>query len=830
MTRLGRLQERLPALYRPEPGEGGLVPGLLSSVATVLEEASAEAADVLQSRWWAYADRAAYNRFFLLSRALDGSLREEEFRHIHDLARVAALLPFSPREEPAVHRDTVESYRLRIARVVELFRGGLGTLEALRRIIEIELPLVPGVGPERRDRPFLLEEHHPESRGVTVVPDGAPGGTGLLGPMMRFRVENQGVVSRPPTVYFHGVAPEPHQVEATVNPMVELYRTGGALPRVGLAYVGTVPPGDSLRLRPTYTSWIGGEDGVLRGEAIPEGELGADPTAPGPWSPEAEGPEGPVGALARSQDHAVWAAVPAVGGSALHRRGALGWDEVLTGVPEVRAMLADGPWLLLATSEGVLRVELHPAAGGPPEVQPMPGLEELDARALLLDGEGALWVGAEGAVVRLPPGGPPETIPLEDAAGDPIPVHALAPDDGLGLLLGTELGLILLRPGGEEWFWYGGEGFTEQHRQWHRVGPGSQGEARPSAPRVFLPPVLSLLRGPDASIWLGTTRGVARYLAQRPARESGGRQVVEMVFRPAVEALPDVSDAPVHQIRVDERGVVWFAGGAGLQRFDGRDWWQHREAGGWAQMGRADTLYPEGRPPESRGAWRFHRGGDRWQRFDTARSDWSDFSDPPRGTAEAPARAILWTDGVVAELGSWDAEAFTPSEPVPAESLRLRYKPSEDRVVDGGIPALPRVPPGVSVWRYLSMEEGAGEGDGEAGDRTTPWWTTEGRMVPPTIPEFTLEEAPPPGRFDRAQPTPPTVWDNSVYAYLPSAGIRMEWETRRPRRVLARLLSAPDAEPLDPAILDRVWDGMLRVRPAGVRVSLAIDEQIVREG
>ena len=59
--------------------------------------------------------------------------------------------------------------------------------------------------------------------------------------------------------------------------------------------------------------------------------------------------------------------------------------------------------------------------------------------------------------------------------------------------------------------------------------------------------------------------------------------------------------------------------------------------------------------------------------------------------------------------------------------------------------------------------------------------------------------------------------------------MRFEWATRRPRRVLVRLLTVPDAEPLDPAILDRVWAGILRVRPAGVWAALAMDEQIVRQ-
>jgi hypothetical protein len=185
--------------------------------------------------------------------------------------------------------------------------------------------------------------------------------------------------------------------------------------------------------------------------------------------------------------------------------------------------------------------------------------------------------------------------------------------------------------------------------------------------------------------------------------------------------------------------------------------------------------------------------------------------------------ALLWTDGVVGELGTFESGAFDPAGPVPDGSLRMRYKPSEDRIVDGGIPAVPRLPAGDSVWRYLALEDGATDAA-----RATPWWTTEGRLVDEEDAVLFLDHAPPPGRFDRETPPPPSDFDDSIYAFLPAASVRFEWAVRQPRRVLVRLLSAPGAEPLDPAVLDRVWSGILRVRPAGVRATLAVDQQIVR--
>jgi hypothetical protein len=46
--------------------------------------------------------------------------------------------------------------------------------------------------------------------------------------------------------------------------------------------------------------------------------------------------------------------------------------------------------------------------------------------------------------------------------------------------------------------------------------------------------------------------------------------------------------------------------------------------------------------------------------------------------------------------------------------------------------------------------------------------------------------------------------------------------------VLARLGTLSAGERLDPAILDRVWQGFEQVRPAGVLAMLAVDNEVVR--
>ncbi|MCP4656404.1 MAG: hypothetical protein GY856_13405, partial [bacterium] len=136
----------------------------------------------------------------------------------------------------------------------------------------------------------------------------------------------------------------------------------------------------------------------------------------------------------------------------------------------------------------------------------------------------------------------------------------------------------------------------------------------------------------------------------------------------------------------------------------------------------------------------------------------------------------------------------------------------------GGIPAVPRLPAGASQWRYLALEP---PDVPEPDDR--PAWTIEGRLLPPP-------EAPAawPGRYDLPAPPPSSHFDESVFAFVPAARVWLTWEARRPLAVLARLKRRREGEVIDPAIVERVWQGLQQVRPAGVRIALAVEEEIVR--
>src|SRR5262249_47906706 len=140
-----------------------------------LERLNREAGEVMQAHWFTFADRAVYNPFFLRSRALQGlgvpgpnDRAVRHFPYIDDLGRLASLLSLSPWQEPTVQfqegppgSETVETYRQRISRIVRLYRNGLGTVDAVRRMTEAQLPVDAFAEAAQRDRPFEVEEFAP---------------------------------------------------------------------------------------------------------------------------------------------------------------------------------------------------------------------------------------------------------------------------------------------------------------------------------------------------------------------------------------------------------------------------------------------------------------------------------------------------------------------------------------------------------------------------------------------------------------------------------------------------------------------------------------------
>jgi hypothetical protein len=800
----------LPTLYRPEDGDTSLQTRALRAVARVLDGVQNEAGELMQAHWFRHADHGLYSTWLRRSRELEGDPppapgdREVlTFPFIADLARLGSLLALLPWREPIAQREVVEAYRRRIARIVALYRRGLGTVAALRAIVEAQLPVDVTAPAGLQDRPFTVEEFEPLATASRAVQArGAP--LDVLGPLMRWALASDGLTPAVPTLYVQGVAAVPDVIDATERPAVELYAAGRRV-RLAIAYEGTLAPDQTLRVRPAYTSWIGSAAGLTRANSTAVGETAADPTAPGPWSAIAGAPTEPVTAIRQTTDRALWVATMAEGTGRLWRFDGRTWTSAVSGLPEVHCLALDGDSLLLGTAGGLARLAVHPAAG---PLAPVPAPAALNGAAifaLLHAADGRWWVGGAAGLARLGAGDALEPHVLRADAGTATPVYALSQDSMGAIHLGTELGLFQYQPERDHWYWYEGREHSEGRRDWRQFFPERQGAARefPGPASAFLPPVRAVMRGPDASLWLGTDRGIARYVA----RATDG-----LAFTTLLEASPELASGRVGAIEQDERGHMWFATEQGVFRHDGRDWWQVQGA----------SLVRLGGSPAPPGHWRFRRDTGRWEFFGARApaGTWTPVTPVARGAQEAAALALAWTDGAQAELGAWDGTTFTVAPDAAPAGLRMRYKPEEERIVDGGLPAVPRVPPGASVWRYLALEPAVAPQP----PRTFPAWTIEGRLLPPPPGRAASEE----GRWSAAPPSDFSVFDDAVFSYRPAARVWMAWQPRRPLTVLARLGTLSAGERLDPAILDRVWQGFEQVRPAGVRAMLAVDNEVVR--
>ncbi len=801
MDRYQNIRDRLHSLYRPEDRDTGLLVQFLRTAARLLDGVDSEANSVMQAHWFAYADRALYDPFFNRQRALGGlpqltpdAPELQDFPYLHDLARLAALLSLAPWQDPPSSRHLVETFRQYVGRIVKLYTRGLGTREALRRMTEAQLPVDKDAPAGQRDRPFWIEEFPPSPDAETLTVHDLIAPVNLVGPLMRWELNHDGLEPAPPTIYIEGLPPQLGLVDAAINPSIELYQA--QFPRLAIAYAGTVAPGQTLRLRPAYCSWLA-SNGLLRAESL------SDPTAPGPWSRVPGVSEFPVTALHQAQDRTLWAATDQDGAAALHRHDGTAWTAALSGLARVHCLAEDGDDLLIGTQTGLLRMPLHPK-GNYAATAVLAGVAVF---ASYRTREGDLWLGTAAGARVLKPNGP---TPLPDTE-----VFSIAQDDAGTLYFGTALGLFQYQPGTGRWFAYWGESCGPRATQWRECFPDKPKAERrfPGETEAFLPPVRCVLRGPDASLWLGTDFGIARYTARR----AGG-----LSFDTVLEAFPDLGAERVSALAVDARGLVWFATARGLFRYDGRDFWQYRQPA-WQQLGAADTLYEEalraaGEEFASRGAWRYDRFSKRWQRSSPAGS-WEPVAVTVRSAAESPVTAFCWTEGALGELGSGHGKDFALAPDGAPVKLVTRFKPNEQTILNGGIPAIPRVPVGSSVWRYLAMETKP-----EPVPPLRPAYTREGRLLPPAPPS----PAPAEGRFDIESPRPRNEFDAAVFAYHPAAKVWFEWRPRRLCAVLIRLKNRTPGEQIDPVVLDRVYQACEQVRPAGVRALLAVEENTVR--
>lgn len=810
MPSADRIVERLPSLYRPEVDATDLFTAFIRAIGNRLDGVSRESSDVMQSHWFASADSALFSEFVRRSRELAGEppvRRTDEIvstlPYLIDLPRLAGLIDRAPWLDPPTSRDRVEDFRRRLADAVSIYRQGLGTLAALRLATRIALPVSDrNAAPGLRTRPFTVEEYAPlHERTQAVQARGQP--LDMVGPLMRWTVDSGSQKPVLPTAFVRGVAPVAGIVDTTRRPVLERVNLNDNT-GTGLAYDGDLMPGQAVALWPAYRSWLGMATGIDAAISSGDAASSANPTAPGPWTTVDGGPAGTIVAFLQAADRFLWAAANDGGEGSVWRTDGASWERVLDGLPEVRCLAVRGDDLLIGLATGVTALALHT-----PDAVPMPDPATLagpDVHALVPDASGRWWVATSAGAAQL----------ANDLSLTPIgpgvrtatrtPLYSVFVDVDGTVLFGGELGVFQFQTAQGRWYHYAGAAVDEASPDWLPFDPDA--DPLPDADAVFLPPVRSLTRAPDAALWLGTDNGIARYLARENRR----------TFTTLLEAFPAVTQMPVRAIVEDERGRLWFATDTGLIVFDGGDWWQRQGA----DLVRLFSE-PAVRSPLERGVgeltfWRFVRGANRWQSLTPNGNATFVAVDPTAAaTAQTPVHAVTWTDGVTAQLGGFDGDTFTPSADAPA-AVRVRFKPDALHIRDGGIPALPRLPPGICDWRYLALEP-----EVVPQPSTFPSWTVEGRLLP----EPQQGAAPLEGRYLAAMAS---ELREQVFAFNPAAQVWMRWSPRELLSVLIRLGRTSPNEVVDPLVLGRVFDEASRVRPAAVRLGLAVDDQVVRVG
>ena len=817
MARVNRLISHLPSLYRPEGNDQSILKALLQQWGKELDSLSSQMTDVMQAHWHGFADRAQYNAYFNRDRQQrdlppimpNTSVTEErqllnEFPYINELARLGALLELPVWREPPELRENVESYRIRLLKMFEIYRNGLGTLEAMRAIVEANLPLNMTVPVVHRQRSFSIEEYAPLAiREQDALSRGAP--LNIVGPLMRWDLTNESLHAVAPTVFIEGVAAAEGEFDATERPLIELMG-GDGQPSVGLAYNQTLAPNAVLRLSPLPVTFLATANDLLLATGKANHEI-----ANSNWQANADFSGGDIRLLAQTREQTVWAVVDNAGTSELWRYQGNDWLRVQAGFDFANIVMlkALDHELFIGDDNGLHIVNSLPEVEDDYQLETST-LFSVPVYDLIFDGS-VFWFATEEGVFNAPPDASTATAtPIEAAT------YCIAEHEERSLYFGGELGLVHLHRGYDRWTHLLAESSSDLNPDWLPF----DGDAPATS---YLPVVTDLAIASDSSLWIATEQGLVRYFCFRSS-DSG------LAYSTQLQAFPDITQGRVSQIGFDASGLLWVCAESGLLRFDGRDFLQYLETDDrWEALGTSASLYPDDLVPEDRGRWRFNRSlsTSSWEHFDTASDSWVVSTPALRNETGRNVQALLWCHSLQAELGTWDGDSFVadPDPLVPLSDFSVRVKRSVTQIIEGGMVALPALPKGRSTWRYLSVELAPLNEP-----VNMPWWSKEGRLVP----ESGDEVAPYPGRYRLANPEPkrPALpagrYDEVVFSYLPAAKVQFSWPEKNVFSLIVRLSKRSNDEAIHPAILDRVWQGMQKVKPAGARLMLAVENEIVR--
>lgn len=804
MSAYERLRERLPSLYRPEVDDETLLNRLLGASGFIFDGAADQAQQVLRGHWFDIADKASWDKHYQTERQSRNlppvNVRDTKdakeirlYPYITDVAKLCALLDLPPWKEPSNLKETTEEYRQRVEDILAAYRLGLTTLPALRRLVEAALPEDMSAPVAQQRWPFAIEEpmaFRSQTKAI-LVPQAQEGD--LVSPLYRWQQEMTGA----PTLYIQGVAPG-NIPGATEQPAIECYSPGQNPVGIALAYRGTIPPGETLRLMPAHRSWLLREGRLWVSDLESSTNTAADPSTNGPWTEVENPPAGDLNLLTEAQDHSLWCSADDNGSISLHRYDGTQFQAITQGLPsaDFQCLKAHESAIYLGTDQGLFRCPLYPSEGQPLSLEAVSGVpESIQALCILPDGrlacagvDGLGLLDAEGNLVdRWLPG---------------IALQAIHPRREQ-LYLASSQALLLFDQG--RWYRYEAASLSEDQLDWLPLE-----EADIAVAESPLPNILSMASSADGSLWLGTEQGLARYYAQH------GRSTL-------LEAYPDLGTGPVHHLHLDKRGILWIASDNGLFRYDGRDLAQHDLAEGrWNSLGLAAAIYPNEISENPRGHWRYDADQARWERYDNRLSRYTDFTLEQRSHNSDSLRTMLLTPAVRAELGLFDGSTFTPQADVSQDQLVLRIKTTEEQILDGGLPAIPEYQAG-SQWRYLQLEPDPLDVPAKG----RPWWSREGRLFPPPG-----QSGPFPGHFR----TEASAWqgdglfNEAVFAYPPSARLWMIFPLAPKVGVRIRLFKLTPDQSVDPALVERVWALLVRTKAAGVPLQLAVEGSIVKGG
>ncbi len=796
MPTYDRLVDHLPTLWQPQPGDDTLVAHWLRAVGGVFDGAGADIQHVLRAHWFDTADAAAWATHFAAHRRERGlgALRPRHpgdqrealaYPQVQDLARLAGLLDLPPWRDPASLRESVEGFRQRVADVLDAYRAGIVTPGGLRRLVDAALPEDLAAPVQARRSRYTLEEPvglRFTQRALTSQPTVPEGDR--VAPLARW------VLGVPGTPGFVIAGP-------AVAPMVERYTPTASVRGIGVAYTGTLAADQALQLQPDRQAV------VLRGADLLASALDAAPardaSANGPFVAATTLAAGEWIAADTAPDGTLWLLQRDGAAHTVQRWDGTALDTIGTDAPagpfHALAVAGDSAWL--GTDTRLFRCPLWPADG----LRRWTSVAAVSGavRALHVSGGRLFAAGAQGLWEL-------------DLAGALIAQHHASLPlravwiEGPRTWLATDTALYLVQ-GAQRWR-FAASGPSEEQADWL---PSPDGDAEPSP----LPTLDQIVRTPDGSLWLGSADGLARWFAA----EDGSTRLA---------AFPDVIAGPVRRLRVDDRGRLWIAADTGLFSFDGRDLAQHdTTAARWLPLGDAEHIHADELSSAARHFWRWEPVLAQWQRFDPSTRR---FADPALAVRAAPADAVaevLHRPALRAALGSFDGQQFTASSTVPADQLRLRVKPDEQRIADGGLPGLPPDAPGAS-WRYLEMNASPVPPPNLAA-LNRPWWTTEGQLF---LPPERLAAVPGHHRDAASFASDPQgegQFDRSAFSYPPTARLWVQHAVAPAIGIRIRLNLPDPGQAIDPALADRVWGLVHRARPAGVPLQLMAEGVVLKE-